>query len=131
MDVLGELTMHTKTITQNIDWLNAIDGHTVKEAIEYLSTLSETLSPDHVLNYTLEGDTHGCSVESCVTYEQPMTNKEILAMLEKRYIGELTRYGIAKESYTKQGQDARAKQCEAQMIKMQKLLDEARAKYGS
>lgn len=118
--------MHTKTITQDIDWLYAIDGRTVQAAIDYLRTLNR----EHVLQYTLEGDTHGCQVEAVVTYEQPMTNKEILAMLEKRYVGELTRYGIAKESYTKQGQDERAKQCETQMIRVQRLLDDARAKYS-
>jgi hypothetical protein len=76
---------YTKTIAQNIDWLNAIDGRTVKEAIEYLSTLN----PKYTLNYYLDGYMQGCRVEADVSYEVPMTNKEILEGLEVKYLREL------------------------------------------
>jgi len=118
--------MHTKTITQDIDWLREIDGLTVAKAIEYLSKLE----PWHVLNYSLEGDTHGVELTSDVQYTVPMTNKEILAMLEKRYGGQITNYANEKDCYTKRGQMERAKQCEERMIRAQCLLDEARAEYG-
>jgi hypothetical protein len=124
---------YTKTITQDIDWLNAIDGRTVKEAIEYLSTLSETLSPEHVLVYTyaMEEDTHGVDISSCVTYEQPMTNKEILEGLERRYLKQIEHYELALLAHTKANRKDRMASCEASLWDVRKKLAEARATYGS
>jgi hypothetical protein len=116
--------MHTKTITQDIDWLNAIDGRTVAEAIGYLSTLN----PEHVLNYNLEGNTYGCRVESDVSYEVPMTNKEILEKLEVKYLKEIAFYVGAKQKRIK---TASVENYDLHIARAQKLLDEARAKYGS
>jgi hypothetical protein len=121
---------YTKTITQDIDWLNAIDGRTVKEAIEYLSTLSETLSPEHVLNYNLEGNTYGCRVESDVSYEVPMTNKEVLEVLERRYLKEIEHYELALLAHTVANRKERMESCGASLWDVRKKLAEARAKYG-
>jgi hypothetical protein len=118
---------YTKTITQDIDWLNAIDGRTVAEAIGYLSKLN----PEHVLNYSLEGDTHGCRVEANVSYQVPMTNKEILEGLERRYLKQIEHYELALLAHTKANRKDRMASCEASLWDVRKKLAEARAKYGS
>jgi hypothetical protein len=118
--------MHTKTITQNIDWLREIDGLTVRAAIEYLSKLN----PEHVLNYSLEGDTHGCQIESDVTYTVPMTNKEILLGLERRYLQQIKHYEEAKQKRLKEGRAELVASCEKNLLRLHSALDEARAEYG-
>ena len=117
---------HTKTIAQDIDWLNAIDGRTVAKAIEYLSKLN----PEHVLVYTLEGDTHGVDVSSCVSYAVPMTNKEILEGLEKHYAVNIAMYEKNKNYYISSGQLDRVPIVDKLIDGLKTKLDEARAKYG-
>jgi hypothetical protein len=118
---------YTKTITQDIDWLNAIDGLTVAKAIEYLSTLN----PEHVLNYNLMGDTHGVDITSDVSYEVPMTNKEILEKLEVKYTNEILIYKTARLKHVGNDNHEGIARCDKQIAHYQKLIDEARAKYGS
>lgn len=119
--------MHTKTITQDIDWLNMIDGLTVAKAIEYLSKLE----PEHVLSYNLEGDTHGCQVEANVSYTVPMTNKEILEGLEKHYAKSIAQYEKGKQYYIDRGQLDRLPAVDRLIDGLKAKLDEARATYGS
>jgi hypothetical protein len=118
--------MHTKTIAQEIDWLNAIDGRTVKDAIAYLNTLN----PDHVLNYNLDGDTHGVVISSDVQYDVPMTNKEILEGLEAKYLKQLAYYEKARQRHLAENRQKWVESVDMHIAKMQKLLDDARAKYN-
>jgi hypothetical protein len=118
--------MYTKTITQDIDWLNAIDGRTVRAAIDYL----RTLNPEHLLNYNLEGDTHGCSVESDVSYTVPMTNKEILEGLEKHYATSFAKYEKSKQYYIDRGQLDRLPAVDRLIHGLKAKLEDARAKYS-
>jgi aspartate/glutamate racemase len=117
---------YTKTKVVNTDWLHYIDGMSVEKAIEYL----QKLNPSHVLSYSLEGDTHGCSVESCLTYEVPMTNKEILAQLEKHYLKEISLYESAKADHTRAGRKGHIESCERNLERLNAKLAEARAKYA-
>jgi hypothetical protein len=61
-----------KQISHNSDWLNEIDGSTVKEAIEYL----QALNPGYRLNTSMTGDTHGCNIETSLIEDVLMTDEE-------------------------------------------------------
>ena len=69
-----------KTISVPTDWLHEIDGISVADAITYLSTLPK----DHVLNYWMEGDTHGCDMRSELYYKRPYTPDELAQMAAER-----------------------------------------------
>jgi len=85
--------MYTKQINLDIDWLSNVDGMTVRQAIEYLSTLQDS----HILSYNMEGDTHGCEVVSNVSYDEPMTTQEIKDVKERQFRKELNYWTKAEE----------------------------------
>lgn len=120
-------TMYTKTITQDIDWLRELSGLTVEKAIAYL----QTLNPEHVLEYNLEGgDTHGVEVVSTVCYDVPMTNAEILAMLEKDYARKIAEREKGRQYYIDRGQLDRVPNSDRLIVELKEKLAQARAKYG-
>lgn len=116
---------YIKQISVDTNWLDSIDGMTVAAAIEYLSTLN----PEHVLSYGLEGDTHGCNVTACLTYDVPMSNEEILAQLEKHYGREIKLYEDARDKHLLEGRMERVSSCARQLEVLYSKLDEARAMY--
>lgn len=116
---------YIKQLTIDTDWLNAIDGMTVAAAIEYLSTLN----PEHTLSYGLEGDTHGCDVTACLTYDVPMTNEEILASIDARYKRNILHYEDAKRWYIERNQMDRVPNCDNKIAELQAKWGEARARY--
>ena len=117
---------YTKTISVNTNWLDAIDGLKVADAIAYL----QKLNSEYILTYSLEGDTHGCSVEACLEYEQPMTNKEILAHLEEKYARQLAEREKGKQYYIDRGQLDRLPAVEKLIADIKAKREDARRKYG-
>ena len=69
-----------KAISVPSNWINEIGGMTVEDAISYLQTLPK----DHVLDWWMEGDTHGCQVECELTFYRPYTEEEIAYIKEER-----------------------------------------------
>ena len=118
--------MWTKTITINTNWLNDIDGLTVKQAIEYLKTLNQ----DHKLSSYLDGDTHGCEMVSDLYYEIPMANSEILERLENKFKKDMALYTAAKVQYLKDDRHNRLESCNTMIEKLNKNIAEARLKYS-
>jgi hypothetical protein len=116
---------HTKTIEVKTNWLDAIDGMTVANAIEYFKTLDQS----HKLDYSMEGDTHGCSVESCLTYEVPKTNAEIYADLEKHYLKKIGQHEKSKALYLAASRQDRADQVETMITELKSKLEQAKLRY--
>lgn len=116
---------YLKTVIVKTNWLDKIDGLTVAQAIEYL----QTLNPAHVLSYGMEGDTHGCSVDSELSYTVPMTNKEILTQLETHYLKEIAVYEKAKAQHVKDNRVSRIESCDINLKRLNELLANARIKY--
>jgi excinuclease UvrABC nuclease subunit len=116
---------HTKTIEVKTNWLDQVDGKTVADAIKYLSTLNQS----HRLSYNMEGDTHGCSVKSCLTYVAPKSNAEILAELEKRYLTEIASLETAMAKHVAESRAERADSCARRIAQLQSLHAEAKVKY--
>lgn len=116
---------YIKQITVDTNWLDAVDGMSVAAAIEYL----HTLNPEHTLSYGLEGDTHGCNVTACLTYDVPMTNQEILAQLEVKYSNEIKIYEAAKLKHISRDNLEGIDRCTKMIVKYESLLAEAREKY--
>lgn len=117
--------MYTKTVVINTDWLHEIDGLTVAKAIEYLSMLD----PSYVLDYSMEGDTHGCSVTSALSYKVQMTNKEIFSQIEKHCLKEIKLHEDAKAKHIAEGRTSRVESCNINLNRLHAKLEEAKAKY--
>ncbi len=117
--------MNTKTITIDTDWLSEIDGLTVGDAISYLMTLNSS----YKLDCHLSGDTHGCDIESSLSYEVALTNAEILANLESRYSKEIAMYQKAKVQHIKDGRTERADSCDRLLLQLNSKLESVRIKY--
>lgn len=118
--------MNTKTITIKTDWLSEIDGLTVEKAIAYLQTLNQS----HVLNFYMDGDTHGCEVVANLSYSVPMTNDEIYAQHEKHYTKEIALYEKALHENIKFNRPTRVASCEINLQRLRDKLGEIKAKYG-
>lgn len=70
-----------KAVSVPIDWLRQIDGLSVADAIEFLSTLP----PDHTLNYWQSaGDDQGVEIISGLMYKRPYTEQELAEMAAQR-----------------------------------------------
>lgn len=119
--------MQTKQINVNVNWLDEIDGKTVADAIAYL----QTLNPSHTLSYSMEGDTHGCSVESSLYYDVPMSNAEILEGMEKAINKQIGYYEKSKQEHLKNGRTQWADSVERNLINLRTRLEQARIKYGN
>jgi hypothetical protein len=116
---------NTKTIEVKTNWLDAIDGMTVANAIEYLKTLDQS----HTLDYSMEGDTHGCSVESRLTYEVPKSNAEIYADLEKHYLKQIGQHEKSKAYYLSASRQDRADHVETLIAALRSKLEQAKGRY--
>ncbi|MCP3017409.1 hypothetical protein [Cupriavidus basilensis] len=116
---------YTKTVAVPENWLEAIDGLTVVKAIAYL----QTLNPEHVLSYWLDGDTHGVDVHAELQYDVPMTNDEIFAQLSAHYMREIGVYERALKAHVEAGHAARAESCESRLAVLRSKLADAEAKY--
>lgn len=116
---------HTKILEDKTNWLDHIDGMTVADAVKYLMTLP----PTHKLDYHMEGDTHGCSVESCLTYEVPKTNAEIYADIEKHYLKQIAIHEDAKARHLVYNRQERIAMCDQQIAQFKTRLEEAKIKY--
>jgi len=117
---------YTKTITVDINWLDAIDGRTVEDAILYLQTLNK----NYILDSYLDGDTQGCEIVARLCYIVPMTNAEILARLENIFTKQIVDRERGKQYYINRGQLDRVPQSEMLILELQQKLADARAKYG-
>lgn len=118
--------MDTKTVEVDTDWLSTIDGRDVKSAIQYLQTLNQ----DHILNYHMEGDTHGCDVTSSLYYSVPMTDEEIYNKLVKHYTKEITLYEDARRKHLADGRTNRVEICDRMLLQLNKKFAEIKVKYG-
>lgn len=118
--------MYTKTISVNTNWLDAIDGKTVADAIAYL----QTLNSEYILTYFLEGDTHGCTVESFIEKQVPMANKEILEKLERQYTNSIANHKKSIRYFTDKGQLDRLPAVEKLIADIEAKREDARRKYG-
>ena len=118
--------MHTKQITVETDWLHEIDGLTVDKAIAYLQTLNQS----HVLNFYMDGDTHGCEVIANLYYSVPMTNDEIFAQHEQRYTKEIALYEKALQENIKFNRPTRVASCEVNLQRLRDKWAEIKAKYN-
>lgn len=118
--------MYVKTEVVNTDWLSNIDGMTVSDAIAYLKTLNQ----DQTLEYSMEGDTHGCNVTSCLSIDVPMSNQEIYSFLVKSYQKQIDHYQKSKLYYFRKGQFDRLANCALQIAKYSELIDTAKINYG-
>lgn len=117
--------MYTKTIAVQTNWLDKIDGMKVSDAIAYLQTIDR----EYILTYFLEGDTHGCSVESFIERQVPMTNKEILEKLERQYSNSIAKHKQSIRYYTERGQLDRLPAVDKLIADIVQRRDEAREKY--
>lgn len=118
--------MHTKQITVETDWLHEIDGLTAEKAIAYLQTLNQS----HVLNFYVDGDTHGCEVVANLYYVVPMSNDEIYAQHEKHYTKEIALYEKALQENIKYNRPTRIASCEINLQRLRDKFGEIKAKYG-
>lgn len=118
--------MYTKTLQDNVRWLDDIDGMTVAKAIEYLKTLDQTKT----LDCYIDGDTHGCELVSRLLYEVPMTDKEILKHLEKVLGDQIQRREKEKKYYIDRGNYDRIPAIDASIASAKEKLQKARMKYG-
>lgn len=118
--------MYVKTEEVKTDWLSNIDGMTVSDAIAYLKTLNQ----DMTLEYSMEGDTHGCNVTSCLSIDVPMSNQEIYNRLVTSYKKQIDHYQKAKLYYFRRGQFDRLSNCALRIAKLSELIDTAKIKYG-
>lgn len=118
--------MYVKTEVVKTDWLSNIDGMTVSDAIAYLKTLNQ----DQTLEYSMEGDTHGCDVTSYLTLDVPMSNQEIYNLLVSNQNKQIAHYQGAKRYYLKEGRFDRLDNCAIQIAKHRELIEQARIKYG-
>ena len=116
----------TKHVNVDINWLDEIDGLTVEQAIEYLHTLQK----EHILCYSMEGDTHGCSVESYMYYLVPLTNAEKLANAEVIYNRRISVYVESRKNHIKYNKPDRVSNCDRLIKQLEKILDDARVEYG-
>ncbi len=70
------------------EWLNDLDGLTVKQAINYLSQLDDSL----ILSYDLQGsDLQGVYVECCLIHEREETIEELAQQKEKQKQAKIAR----------------------------------------
>lgn len=87
----------TKQQFLEIDWLNNISGLTVQSAISYL----QTLPLDAELSFWLDGDTHGCAINSQVIEAVEMTQEEIKAERIDNLKKQIIKYEDAKVYYAR------------------------------
>lgn len=118
--------MHTKSLTVHTDWLSEIDGLTVADAIKYLQTLDQ----NHTLNFCIEGDTHGVDITSELYYDVPMSNAEILAMYEKKYVKEIALYEKALQDHIANNRPSRIASCEIRLQRLRDKWAEIQVKYS-
>lgn len=116
---------YTKQVVVHTNWIYDLDGKTVADAIAYLQKLDQT----HILNYNLEGDTHGCELYSNMYYNVPMTDSEIYISLETRYLKEIAQTTAAKSEHIRRGRLERAERCDILLLSINTKLQAAKIKY--
>lgn len=91
------MSIPTKNIYLNIDWVNALRDVTVSEAIDYL----QRFSAEDVLTVQLDGDTHGCEIISNIAQIVPLSRCEIKAEKIERLRQQIARWEESKKYYQK------------------------------
>lgn len=69
------------------EWLNDIDGMTIKQAINYLSQLDDSL----ILSYSLDDNLFSRGVECCLIHEREETKEELAQQREKHKQAKIAR----------------------------------------
>lgn len=98
--------MYTKQITIADNFLSGC-GHTVGDMISYLSQFPA--DAEVVIN--LQGDTHGCDIESSILQNVPMSGNEIKENQRKMWQDRIKRYKDSIEYYKKNNQLHRIEEC--------------------
>lgn len=114
-----------KILTVDVNWLSEVDGMTVEQAIEYLKTIPK----DHVLEYCMEGDTHGCNILSYLCIAVPKTNDEMLVEVDATYHRRISTYVTARENHVRNNNIDRIANCNMLIKQLEDWRDVAREKY--
>lgn len=118
--------MYTKTIIIETDWLYAIDGRTVKQAIDYLSTLDS----EHILSCHFTGDTQGGDIVSSLLHEEPMTDQENYDSAENYFLKTIKYHETSKQINIKNSQFDRAAIHEGLLSEANDNLTKLKARYN-